>query len=107
MPRTVWISFCVKQVVDLAAQVTDVDIDDVGEPVVVHIPDVLDDHGAAERTPFVPHHVFEDAEFLGREFDGFGAADHLAPRAVEHQVGHLQFFRRRLAAAQQSAHAGQ
>src|ERR1035438_7100621 len=35
-------------VVDLTAQVAYVDVDDVGEPVVVHVPDVLHDHGAAE-----------------------------------------------------------
>src|ERR1035437_10890331 len=37
-------------VVDLAAQVAYVDVDDVGEPVVVHIPDVLPDHGDRKST---------------------------------------------------------
>src|SRR5262249_53761943 len=36
-------------IVDLAAEVADVDVDDIGEPVVIHVPDMLDDHGAAER----------------------------------------------------------
>src|SRR5664279_2848430 len=42
-------------VVDLAAQVADVDVDDVGKAVVIHIPDVLDDHGAAEGAALVAH----------------------------------------------------
>src|ERR1017187_6355176 len=83
------------------------DVDDVCEPVVVHIPDVLHDHGAAEGAALIAHHVFEDAEFLGGEVDGFGAADHLAANAVEGELGHLQAFGGGLAAAQQSADAGQ
>src|ERR1035438_8345450 len=70
-------------VVDLAAQVADVDVDDVGEAVVIHIPDVLDDHGAAEGAALVAHHVFEDAKFLRGEVDGFDAADNLAADAIE------------------------
>src|SRR5271165_1918227 len=56
-------------VVDFAAQVADVDVDDIGEAVVIHIPDVLDDHSAAEGAAAVAHQVFEDAEFLGSELD--------------------------------------
>src|ERR1035441_7247677 len=94
-------------VVDLAAQVAYVDVHDVGEPVVVHIPDVLHDHRAAEGAALVAHHVFEDAEFLGGEVDGFGAADDLAANAIEGELGHLQAFGGGLAAAQQGADAGQ
>ena len=94
-------------VVDFAAQVADVDVDDVGQAVVIHIPDVLHDHGAAERAALVAHHVFEDAEFLGRELDALVAAHNFAARAVEHEVAHLQAFGRGLAAAQQSADARQ
>src|ERR1039457_1241721 len=76
-------------VVDLAAQVADVDVDDVGEAVVIHIPDVLDDHGAAEGAALVAHHVFEDAKFLRGEVDGFGAADNLAADAIQGEFVHL------------------
>ncbi len=85
----------------------DVDVNDVGEPVVIHVPDMLHDHGAAERTAAVAHHVFEDAEFLGGELDILAAAAHLAADAVEREVAHLQPFRSGLAAAQQSAHPRQ
>src|SRR5581483_5619975 len=35
-------------VVNLASQVANVNVDDVGESVVIHVPDVLDDHRAAQ-----------------------------------------------------------
>src|ERR1035441_4516563 len=94
-------------VVDLAAQVAYVDVDDVGEPVVVHIPDVFPDHRPAQRAALVAHHVFQDAEFLGGEVYGFGAADNLTADAVERELGHLKAFGGGLTAAQQGADAGQ
>src|SRR3954454_20898442 len=84
-------------VVDLAAQVADVDVDYIGEPVVVHIPDMLDDHGAAERTAAIAHHVLENAELLGREVDGFGAADDFAADAIEGEIANLEALGSRLA----------
>jgi len=68
---------------------------------------VLDDHGAAQRAAFVPQHVFQDAELLGRQVDGFRAARDFAADAIEGEVGHLQLFRHRLAAPQQRPHARQ
>ena len=96
-----------KLVVDFAAQVADVNVHDVGEPVVIHVPNVLDDHGAAERAAAIAHQVFEDAEFLGRQLDVFVGARHFAADAIERQVAHLQPFRRGLAAAQKRPHARQ
>ena len=107
MPRTVWIILTGKLVVDLAAQVADVHVDDVGEAVVVHVPDVFHDHGAAERAAAVAHQVFQDAEFLGSQLDVFVGARHLAADAIEQQVAHLQPFRHGLAAAQARPHASQ
>src|SRR5262245_28732782 len=46
-------------VVDLAPQVADIDVDNIRETVVVHVPHVLYDHRTAERTAPVAHHVFE------------------------------------------------
>ena len=65
------------------------------------------DHGAAQRAALVAHHVFEDAELLGRQIDGFAGTGDFAPDAVERKVGHLQLLRSGLAAAQQSPHARQ
>ncbi len=94
-------------VVDLAAQVPYVDIDDVGEPIVVHVPDVLDDHGAAEWAAAIAHQIFEDAELLGGQLDVFVRARHLAPDAIEQQFAHLQALGHGLAAPQPRSHAGQ
>src|SRR5665213_1781037 len=94
-------------VVDLAAKVPDVDIDNVGEPVVIHIPDMFDNHGPAQGTSLVPHHVFQDAELLGRKFQGFNAAHNFTAGAIEHQIAHLEALRGGLAAAQKGAHAGE
>src|SRR5262245_58426370 len=59
-----------KAIVDLTAQVPDVDVDNIGQAIVVHVPDVFDDHGAAERTSAISHQIFEDSKLLGRELDG-------------------------------------
>src|ERR1017187_8272787 len=72
-----------KAVVDLAAKVADVNVHDVGQSVVIHVPDVLHDHGAAQRAALVPHHVFENAEFLGGQVNGLGGSDHFAAAAIE------------------------
>src|SRR5580704_10900006 len=94
-------------VVDLAAQVADVDVDDIGESIVIHIPNVFDDHGAAQGPAAVTHQVFEDAELFRRELNVLAGADDFAANAIEREVAHLQAFRRRLTTPQASAHAGQ
>src|ERR1035441_8290521 len=94
-------------VVDFAPQVADIDVHDIGEAVVVHIPHMLHDHGAAQRTAAVAHQVFENAELFGRQVYGLGAAQNFAADAVEREIGDLQFLGRGLAAAQQGAYAGQ
>ena len=96
-----------KFVVDLAAQMPDIHVDDVGESVVVHVPDVLDNHGAAQRTAAVAHQIFQDAEFLGRQLDVFVGARDFAADAIERQIAHLQAFRHGLAAAQKRPDASQ
>src|SRR4051794_2520107 len=75
---------------DLAPQVANIDVHDISESVVIHVPDVLHDHRAAERTAAVAHHVFEDAELLRSEVDGFGGAGDLAADAIEREVAYLE-----------------
>src|SRR5439155_12301167 len=94
-------------IVDFAAQVTDVHVYDVRETVIVHVPDVLNDHRAAERAAAVAHHIFQDAEFLWSEIDGLIAADHFAADAVHGEIADLQALRCGLAAAQKRADARQ
>ena len=79
-----------KFVVDFAAQMADIDVDDIGQAIVIDIPNMLDDHGAAEWSAAVAHHVLEDAEFLWRELDVIVAARHLTSDAIQAEIAYLQ-----------------
>src|SRR5690348_9639315 len=68
---------------------------------------MLDNHGAAERTSAVAHHILEYAELLGSELDIFVVARHLPANAVEQEFTHLKALWGRLAAAQQCPNARQ
>src|ERR1700760_3650823 len=57
------------QVVDLAAQAADIDINDIGRRVEVEIPDMLQHHGPRYDPTLVAHEIFQQLEFLGQEFD--------------------------------------
>jgi hypothetical protein len=94
-------------VVDFAAQMANVDVHNIGEAVVVHVPDVLDDHGATERAAAIAHHVLEDAEFLRRELDVLVVACDFAANAIERKVAHLQALGRGLSTSQQHARSRQ
>src|SRR5712691_1268667 len=94
-------------IIDLTAQVPDIDIDDIGQTVVIHIPYMFDDHGTAERPALIAHHVFEDAKFFGRQLDWLAAASYFAANAIQRKVGNLQALGSRLAAAQQRTNAGE
>src|SRR4051794_36888672 len=62
--------------VDLAPQVADVDLDDVGVAVVVRIPHVVQDVGLADRIAGAAHEELQQGELPRREFDGRVAAAH-------------------------------
>src|ERR1700756_5293241 len=94
-------------IVDFASQMADINIHDVGETVVIHVPDMLDDHRAAEGPAAIPHQIFEYAELLGGKLDVFARARHLAADAIESEVAYLKTLRGRLAAAQEHAHSCQ
>ena len=68
---------------------------------------MLDDHGAAQRASAIAHQVFENAELLRRQLHVLARPRDLSANAVERKLAHLQPLRRRLAAAQQDAHARQ
>src|SRR5947209_2683882 len=72
-----------KFIIDFAAQVADVDIHDISEAVVVHVPDVFHNHRTAQWPAAIPHHVLENAEFLRREFNVVIVASDFAPDAIE------------------------
>ena len=94
-------------VIDLAPQVADINVDDVGQSVIVHIPDVLHDHRAAERTSTIAHQILQDAEFLRCELNISAVACDLAANAIEGEIAHLQTLRQGLSTAQQNAHASE
>src|SRR5450759_3627561 len=60
--------------VELATQTAHVHIHDVGEGVVLLVPDVVEDAVAREHLPGVPHEQLEQAELLGAERDLLAAA---------------------------------
>ena len=79
-----------ERLVDLAPQVADVDIDDVGARVVGEIPGVLEQVQPREDLAGPPHERLEQRELLGRERDLVAAATDLPGRRVEHQITNAQ-----------------
>src|SRR5947209_4820529 len=55
--------------VDLAAQASNIDVDDVGRGIEMEIPHVLQQHGARHDIAFVAHQIFEELEFARKQFD--------------------------------------
>src|SRR6266508_448761 len=93
--------------VDLAAQVADVHLDDVGVAVVVGVPDVLEDLLLGHDLVAPAHQVLEQGELPGGEADLGGATAHLAPGRVEAEVAGLEHRRSlRGAPPQQGAEPG-
>src|SRR5512132_2684697 len=74
-------------VLELAAEVADVDVDDVGEAVIVVVPDVLEDGGAAHDLTGVPHQELQQGELPGRELQGPAGQGGGVGGRVEDQVG--------------------
>ena len=79
--------------VDLATQVADVDLDDVGIAVEVVIPDVAEDLTLRPHLPRVSHEVFENRELTARQLDVSVAAGHPARARVEAEVTRRQHGR--------------
>ena len=93
--------------VDLAAQVFDVHIDDVGQAFKTEIPDVLQNHIAGDCAAGVAHEIFQDRILALREVDHFAGTRHHMPYAVEFQVLNSNFVQRLLWTTQQSVHTSQ
>src|SRR5207302_9363484 len=62
--------------VDLSADASDVDVDDVGRGVKVDIPYVLQQHRSGDDLALVANQVFEDLEFPRQQLDRAAAAAH-------------------------------
>jgi hypothetical protein len=60
--------------VDFAAEIVDVDIDDIGHGVKIEFPHLLDDRGARNGLALMAHEEFEEGELLGAEIDRMAPA---------------------------------
>src|SRR5215475_8815297 len=77
-------------VVDLAADPSDIDVDDVGGGVEVEIPYVLQQHGARDDLALVAHEIFEDLEFPRQELDVAAAAAHRPRYEIHLEIADAQ-----------------
>src|SRR5574341_917628 len=85
--------------VNLAPQVTDVDIHHVRFGVEVEVPHVLGNLGAGEKPPRMANEVFEQAVFFGRQRDALVSAPGRTCEGIEREIAHAQFRRARIALA--------
>src|SRR6185437_12047344 len=79
--------FLVAPLVDLAAQMTDIDIDDIGQAFEGLIPYLFDDHAARQGPARMQEKIFQQGVFLGAEFDALALAPDLARQPVDLDVG--------------------
>src|SRR4030042_812002 len=70
----------------LAAQVVDIDIDDVGHGVKVVVPHVFRNHGPRHHPIGMAHEIFEQGIFFGREIDLLAASAHRMGDGVQDQI---------------------
>src|SRR5512139_1513953 len=82
-----------ERLVDLAAQPSDVDLDDVRVPVEVVLPDAVEQLELRGDEPGPPHQVLEHRELPRREPDLGHPPPASAPRRVDAQVTHLDGHR--------------
>ena len=94
--------------IDLAAQVLDVDVDQVVDGDQVRMPYLLGQLQPGDDGAGMAHQQVEQGVFLGREGEAGAGAGGRARAGVERQVGHFQHGRlRAVEAAQQRAHPRQ
>src|SRR5215471_4293611 len=72
--------------VDLAADTSDIDVDDVGRGVKVQIPYVLQQHRPRHDLAGIAHEIFQHLELARQELDRIAAAPHRAGYQVELEV---------------------
>src|SRR5262245_3960832 len=76
--------------VDLRAQAPDVDIDDVGPGVEVHVPHLLGDEGAGEDVPGVPGEERQEQELLRRQIEPSSPAGGAVTDEVDLEIGDME-----------------
>src|ERR1700733_6421493 len=94
-------------IVNLAAQVVDINVDHVRGGIERKVPYVFNNHGASYSASGVEQQVFEQTELLPSQIDSATAAFHQTLHAVELKVGSQQHgLRRQVTAAHQRPNAG-
>src|SRR5262245_11569601 len=78
--------------VDLRAEAADVDVDDVGPAVEVHVPYLLGDQRAGEDVSHVPRQEREQEELLGREVQALPRAGGAVAHQVDLEVGDMELL---------------
>src|ERR671915_507784 len=81
--------------VDLAAQIADVDLDHVDIPVVVSVPDMVEDLGLGDHLTAAPQQELQQGELARGQLDRDAAAGNLPGGGVEPQVAGCQHRRAR------------
>src|SRR5262245_65568583 len=61
-------------VVQLAADASDIDIDDVGRGIEMKVPDMLKQHGPRYHAALIAYQILEQLEFAGQQRDLLAAA---------------------------------
>src|SRR5262245_49444081 len=94
--------------VDLRAEAADVDVDDVGPAVEVHVPDLFGDQRARKDVAHVPRQEREQEELLGREVQTLPGARGAVAHQVDLEIGDMELLLVASGPAPQDrAHAGE
>ena len=73
--------------IEFLAEAADVDVDDVGVAVEVHVPDLFGDEGAGEDFAGAAGEECEEGEFLGAEVETFAGAGGLVADEIDFEIG--------------------
>src|SRR5579863_4624825 len=96
--------------VNLVAQVVNVNIHNIRERLQVVAPDCVNDLRAREHTPWMAHQVFQQGKLLGCQLDDTTVPARFVPHQVEYQITHRKlrgFIKTTIAPAQQGVDARQ
>src|SRR5438876_12035710 len=76
--------------VDLAADTSQIDVDDVGCGIEMEVPDVLQQHGAGNNLALIANQVLKNLEFTRQEFDFAAGAARCPGDEIKFQIADAQ-----------------
>src|SRR2546423_6610088 len=77
-------------IVDLAADTSDIDVDDVGRGIEMQVPDMLEQHRARDHAAFVAHEIFEQLELARQQRNLAAAATGVARDQIDREISDTQ-----------------